>query len=105
MVVEKSSFPFEMSIPEFGVDSHVHDGTVLYLNELLVSDDNTVILKSFAEGDLVHLIASDPVSESGVISAANEVYSSSIVDGFHYYYFPNDIKIYAEYALVVQAPA
>ena len=73
MIEDKSEFPFEMSIPEFGVEQDTPDGTVLYLNELLVSEDNTVVLKSFAESDLVHLIAPDPVSESGVILAANEM--------------------------------
>jgi len=102
MAVEKTEFPFEMSIPEFGVENNVNDGTVLYLNELLVSDDNTVVLKSFSDSELVHLVTNDPVSESGVISAANELQTPSEVDGFHYYYFPNDIKIYAEYAIIVQ---
>lgn len=102
--VETIAFPFTMSPPEFGSESapvNVEDidGTVLYLNELVPDDDNSVVLKGFAE-ELVHLVAESPILESGVFDGNAALPSAELI-GFHYYIFNDDMKVYSDQALVL----
>ncbi len=102
MTVEIVDFPFQMTSPDFGGDLDAIDGTVLFLNDLITSEDNSVVLKNFSEDDLVHLVAPTAVSESGIIGSNFDAPSSSPgVDGYFFYSFPDDLKVYSEHALVV----
>jgi len=101
MTVEIVDFPFKMTTPEFGGDVENIDGTVLYLNDLITSDDNSVVLRNFSEDDLVHLVAPDAVTESGIIGGNMDAPGQDSMDGYFYYSFPDDLKIYSEHALVV----
>jgi len=101
-MVSKTDFPFEFSMPEFGVEESTPDGTILYLSELMVSDDKTVVLKNFSKDDIVRLIASDPVVESGFVDNAMAVDNSLDIQGFHFYQFGDEIKVFSEYALSIQ---
>lgn len=95
-------FPFEFAVPEFGAEQTVQDGTVLFLSELLVSTDNTVVLKNFVPGDLVHLVSSERIMDSGVIDMHNIPSGSADLEGFHFYHFSDDVRVYAEVALTIQ---
>ena len=101
MVEDKLDFPFQMTLPEFGCEAESRDGTVLYLNELLVSDSNSVILKSGSSDELVHLIVQADAHEAGVFSETFTGPTTSGYEGYHYYYFPDEVKVYAEHALVI----
>ena len=101
MSVEIVDFPFTMSTPDFGGDIEAIDGTVLYLNSLWTGDDNSVVLKSFSEDDLIHLVAPNEVSESGIIGSDMSALPSDGMEGYYYYTFPDDVKVYSEQALVV----
>jgi len=102
--VETIAFPFEMSAPQFEAESAPADigdidGTVLHLNTLVPDDDNTVVLKGFAE-ELVHLVTENTMLESGVFDGNTALPSADLM-GFHYYVFQDDIKIYSDQALVI----
>ena len=102
--VETIAFPFEMSPPHFEaesapVDVGDIDGTVLHLNTLVPDDDNTVVLKGFAD-ELVHLVTENTMLESGVFDGNTALPSADLM-GFHYYVFQDDIKIYSDQALVI----
>ncbi|NNC36202.1 MAG: hypothetical protein HKO02_02000 [Hyphomonadaceae bacterium] len=102
--VETIAFPFEMSAPQFEAESAPADigdidGTVLHLNSLVPDQDNTVVLKGFAE-ELVHLVTDNTMLESGVFDGNTALPSADLM-GFHYYLFPDDIKIYSDQALVI----
>ena len=102
--VEAIAFPFEMSAPQFEsetapTDISEIDGTVLYLNTLLPDQDNAVVLKGFAE-ELVHLVTENTMLESGVFDGGAALPSAELI-GFHYYLFPDDIKVYSDQALVI----
>ena len=101
MTVEIVDFPFKMTAPDFGGDVENIDGTVLYLSDLITSDDNSVVLKNFSEDDLVHLVVPDAVTESGIIGGNVDIAGAETMDGYFYYSFPDDLKIYSEHALVV----
>lgn len=102
--VETVDFPFDMPPPEFGTgetaaNAEDIDGTVLYLNSLVPDQDNSVVLKGFAE-ELVHLVTDNAMVESGVFEAGGSIPSAELM-GFHYYIFPDDIKVYSDQALVI----
>ena len=100
MSVEIVDFPFTMTTPDFGGDLDAIDGTVLYLNSLLTADDNSVVLKSFTD-DLVHLVSPNGVTETGIIGGESLMAPAEGMDGYYYYAFPDDVKVYSEQALVV----
>lgn len=102
--VETIAFPFEMSPPQFEAESAPADmvdidGTVLHINMLVPDQDNTVVLKGFAE-ELVHLVTDNTMLESGVFDGNTALPSADLM-GFHYYLFPDDVKIYSDQALVI----
>ena len=102
--VETIAFPFEMSPPQFEAESAPADigdidGTVLHLNMLVPDQDNSVVLKGFAE-ELVHLVTENTMLESGVFDGNTALPSAELM-GFHYYIFPDDIKVYSDHALVI----
>ena len=102
--VETIAFPFVMSPPQFEaeattVDIGDIDGTVLHLNTLVPDQDNAVMFKGFAE-ELVHLVTESPMLESGIFDG-NMVLPSADLMGFHYYLFPDDMKVYSDQALVI----
>ena len=105
MTVEIVDFPFKMTSPDFGGEIENIDGTVLYLNDLITSADNSVVLRNFSEDDLVHLVAPDAVTESGIVGGNIPAASGEAIDGYFYYAFPDDLKIYSEHALVVLVDA
>lgn len=73
------------------------DGTVLYLNQLLLNNESTVLIKSSAE-DSVHLIVESPLVNSDVVTV-NLGGAEAISSTHHYYEFPNDLKVYSEHGL------
>lgn len=73
------------------------DGTVLYLDQLLLDDQSSVLIKSSPE-DLVHLIVDNPLVTSEHV-IANLSSADSPSSPHHYYEFPNDLKIYSEHSL------
>ena len=102
--VETVAFPFTMSAPEFGSETAPAnvddiDGTVLYLNELVPGDDNSVVLKGFAD-ELVHLVTDETMKESGVFDG-NDALPSADLAGYHYYVFNDDMTVYSDQALVL----
>lgn len=101
---EKLEFPFEfeMSLPEFGTHHGSQDGNVLYLDELITSESNVVILKNFAKTDFVQLIVSSPLLDNGIVSASvDNSPADSAMHGYHFYSFPDEITVYAEQALQI----
>ena len=105
MVEQESNFPYEVSMPEFGVNESSPDGTVLYLNELMMSEENTIILKGASIGDFVQLVTSDPITESGLIVNDSMPDALPEVAGFHYYDFANYTRVYSEFELSIQVVA
>lgn len=99
---------FDMTSPDFQPSEHEWitgmdhsaiptDGTVLYLNQLLLDDQSSVLIKSSPE-DLVHLIVDNPlVTSEHVITNWGSADNSSSTH--HYYEFPNDLKVYSEHSL------
>ena len=73
------------------------DGTVLYLNQLLLDDQNSVLIKSSSE-DNVHLIVENPLISTDVINVVADI-GGDIGTVHHYYEFPNDLKVYSEHSL------
>ncbi len=74
------------------------DGTVLYLNDLMFGDDNSVTIKSDVT-ELVHLVTTDPVVNSGIAEVISSD-PSKMVD-MHYYEFPHNVTVYADHDLHV----
>jgi hypothetical protein len=108
ITVETVDFPFDMPPPQFGPDSGTEsasmdvgdiDGTVLYLNTLVPDSENAVVLKGFSE-ELVHLVTENTMVESGVFDGTAALPSAELM-GFHYYIFPDDVKVYSDQALVI----
>lgn len=75
------------------------DGTVLYLNQLLLNDESSVLIKSSAE-DRVHLIVDSPLVNSDIVNVSWES-SEATSAAHHYYEFPNDLKVYSEHSLTL----
>lgn len=93
-------FEFEMDLPEFGTRHEDVDGYVLYLDELLTSESNVVVLKNFVDSEFVQLLVSSPVIDDGIVSSTNDaLIVEPALQGYHFYSFPNDITVYAEQAL------
>lgn len=101
---EKLAFPFEyeMSLPEFGTHHGGQDGNVLYLDELLTSDTNVVVLKNFASSDFIQLVVSEPLIDNGIVMEVGDMAGADPgMQGYHFYNFPNEITVYAEQALQI----
>lgn len=74
------------------------DGTVLYLNDLLLDEASSVLIKSAAE-DLVHLVVDENPVQSDVIENTVLNQGQEITSSHYYYEFPNDLKVYSEHSL------
>ena len=99
---------FDMSAPEFQVVENdwifdieasalPADGSVLYLNQLLLNNESSVLIKSSPE-EAVHLIVDSPLVSSDVVIFAPHEFDTARVS-HHYYEFPNDLKVYSEHSL------
>lgn len=95
-------FEFEMALPEFGTQQASIESHVFYLDELITSNSNAVVLKNYSESELIQLFVSSPVVDTGVVSTGEgHVVSDPGLVGYHFYSFPNEVTVYAEQALQI----
>lgn len=107
-LIPETDTVFDMTTPDFQAPENEWitemdqsaipaDGTVLYLNQLLLDDQSSVLIKSSPE-NTVHLIIDNPLVTSENINIGNDALDGS-TSTHHYYEFPNDLKVYSEYGL------